>query len=91
MAYRHGFRASELIALRWDQVDLKARTLHVAWLKHGSARYTRGGGQPIQRLLEGLTGARFSDNDARLPLYSRLALFCDGHHVRRNGRMPPLT
>ena len=22
-AYRHGFRASELIALRWDHVDLK--------------------------------------------------------------------
>jgi len=24
MAWRHGFRASELIALRWDQIDLKA-------------------------------------------------------------------
>src|SRR5271154_1105259 len=35
-AYRHGFRASELIALRWDQIDLKAGTLHVARLKHGS-------------------------------------------------------
>ncbi len=36
IAYRHGFRASELIALRWDQIDLKAGTLHVARLKHGS-------------------------------------------------------
>lgn len=36
MAYRHGLRASELIALRWDQIDLKAGTLHVARLKHGS-------------------------------------------------------
>jgi integrase len=36
LAYRHGFRASELIALRWDQIDLKAGTLHVARLKHGS-------------------------------------------------------
>jgi integrase len=36
MAYRHGFRASELIALRWDSIDLKAGTLHVARLKHGS-------------------------------------------------------
>jgi type 1 fimbriae regulatory protein FimB/type 1 fimbriae regulatory protein FimE len=36
MAYRHGLRASELIALRWDQIDLKADTLHVARLKHGS-------------------------------------------------------
>ena len=26
MAYRHGLRASELIALRWDQIDLKAGT-----------------------------------------------------------------
>jgi len=37
MGYRHGLRASELIALRWDQIDLKAGTLHVARLKHGSA------------------------------------------------------
>ena len=36
MAYRHGLRASELVALRWDQVDLKAGTLHVARLKNGS-------------------------------------------------------
>jgi integrase len=35
-AYRHGLRASELIALRWEQIDLKAGTLHVARLKHGS-------------------------------------------------------
>ena len=35
MAYRHGFRASELIALLWDQIDLKAGTLHVARLKNG--------------------------------------------------------
>jgi type 1 fimbriae regulatory protein FimB/type 1 fimbriae regulatory protein FimE len=37
MAYRHGFRASELIAQRWDQIDLRAGTLHVARLKHGSS------------------------------------------------------
>ena len=36
IAYRHGLRASELIALRWDQIDLKASLLHVARLKHGS-------------------------------------------------------
>jgi type 1 fimbriae regulatory protein FimE len=36
VAYRHGLRASELIALRWDQLDLKAGTIHVARLKHGS-------------------------------------------------------
>jgi integrase len=36
MAYRHGLRASELIALRWEQIDLKAGLLHVVRLKHGS-------------------------------------------------------
>jgi type 1 fimbriae regulatory protein FimB/type 1 fimbriae regulatory protein FimE len=35
LAYRHGFRVSELVALRWDQLDLKAGLLHVARLKHG--------------------------------------------------------
>jgi integrase len=36
VAYRHGFRASELIALRWDQIDLRQGVLHVARLKQGS-------------------------------------------------------
>jgi site-specific recombinase XerD len=35
LGYRHGLRASELTALRWDQVDLKAGFLRVARLKHG--------------------------------------------------------
>jgi type 1 fimbriae regulatory protein FimE len=37
VAYRHGLRASELTALRWYQIDLKAGRLHVARLKHGDA------------------------------------------------------
>jgi len=36
MAYRHGLRASELTALRWDQIDLKAGVLHVSRRKNGS-------------------------------------------------------
>jgi type 1 fimbriae regulatory protein FimB/type 1 fimbriae regulatory protein FimE len=36
MAYRHGLRASEIAAPRWDQVDLKAGVLHVARRKNGS-------------------------------------------------------
>src|SRR6478735_12842498 len=29
VAYRHGLRASELVDLRWDQVDFNQATLHV--------------------------------------------------------------
>ena len=35
-AARHGFRAAELIALRWDQFDFAAGTLHVERVKQGS-------------------------------------------------------
>ncbi len=36
LTYRHGFRVSELIALRWDQIDLKQGLLHVNRLKNGT-------------------------------------------------------
>jgi len=35
IAYRHALRVSELVALRWDQVDLKQGLLHVNRLKNG--------------------------------------------------------
>jgi site-specific recombinase XerD len=35
MMFRHGLRVSELIALRWEQVDLKLGLLHVRRLKNG--------------------------------------------------------
>ena len=35
MAYRHGLRVSELVALRWDMVNLKQGLLHVNRLKNG--------------------------------------------------------
>ena len=35
VAFRHGLRVSELVALRWDMVDLKQGLLHVSRLKNG--------------------------------------------------------
>lgn len=37
VTYRHGLRVSELVALRWDQVDFKQGLLHVNRLKNGVA------------------------------------------------------
>ena len=36
VAYRHGLRASELVDLRWEQVDFKTATLHVRRIKRGT-------------------------------------------------------
>lgn len=36
IAYRHALRVSELVALRWDQVDLAQGVLHVRRLKNGN-------------------------------------------------------
>src|SRR6476619_5411042 len=33
--YRHGFRVSEVVALRWDQIDLKQGLMHVNRVKNG--------------------------------------------------------
>ena len=36
VAYRHGLRVSELMDLRWDQVDFRTATLHVRRVKQGT-------------------------------------------------------
>ena len=36
VAYRHGLRVSELVDLRWDQVDFDHATLHVRRVKKGT-------------------------------------------------------
>lgn len=36
LAYRHGLRVAELVALRWDQIDLKGGLLHVNRIKRGT-------------------------------------------------------
>src|SRR5271166_4650178 len=35
LAYRHALRVSELVTMRWEQIDLKAGLAHVARLKNG--------------------------------------------------------
>jgi integrase len=37
VAYRHGLRASEVVALRWDDIDLATGRLHVHRAKSGDA------------------------------------------------------
>ena len=37
LAYRHALRVSELIALRWSQIDLKQGLIHVRRLKKGTS------------------------------------------------------
>jgi len=36
LAYRHALRVSELVALRWEQIDFKAGLVHVARVKNGT-------------------------------------------------------
>ena len=36
VAYRHGLRASELVDLRWDQIDFNGAVLHVRRVKSGT-------------------------------------------------------
>ena len=37
IAFRHGLRVGELVAIRWDQIDLQRGTLHVNRKKNGEA------------------------------------------------------
>lgn len=38
VAFRHGLRASELIGLRWDQINFKSSTLRVHRVKSGTSK-----------------------------------------------------
>ena len=36
LAYRHGLRVTELVSLRWDQIDLKQGLMHINRMKRGT-------------------------------------------------------
>ena len=50
MAYRHGLRVGELVALRWDSLDLKQGSLHVNRLKNGTPSTHRVYGPELRAL-----------------------------------------
>jgi integrase len=50
IAYRHGLRAGELCALRWDQVDFEHGLIHVRLLKNGTSSVHLVGGTEIRAL-----------------------------------------
>ena len=50
IAYRHGLRASELVALRWDDVDFTTGKLHVRRAKGGMASVHPLGGKELRAL-----------------------------------------
>jgi integrase len=50
IAYRHGLRSSELVTLRWDDVDLTTGRLHVRRAKGGETSVHPIGGKEIRAL-----------------------------------------
>jgi len=57
IAYRHGLRASELVALRWDQIDLAQGLLRVQRLKNGVPLRRTWYAGPSYALCDGLGGS----------------------------------
>ncbi|MFZ1211818.1 MAG: tyrosine-type recombinase/integrase [Pseudolabrys sp.] len=50
VAYRHGLRASELVSLRWDDIDFAAGKLHVRRAKGGTSSVHPIGGRELRAL-----------------------------------------
>src|SRR3974390_1881433 len=50
IAYRHGLRASELVALRWADIDFQTGKLHVRRAKGGTASVHPIGGRALRAL-----------------------------------------
>jgi type 1 fimbriae regulatory protein FimB/type 1 fimbriae regulatory protein FimE len=50
VAYRHRLRASELVSLRWDDIDFAAGKLHVRRAKGGTSSVHPIGGRELRAL-----------------------------------------
>jgi integrase len=50
LAYRHALRASELVALRWDDIDFQTGKLHVRRAKGGMASVHPLGGKELRAM-----------------------------------------
>lgn len=50
LAYRHGLRVGELVALRWDQVNFERALLHVNRLKRGDSSVQPLNGEELRAL-----------------------------------------
>ncbi|MGA7000274.1 MAG: tyrosine-type recombinase/integrase, partial [Pseudolabrys sp.] len=68
IAYRHGLRASELVALRWDDIDFQTGKLHVRRAKGGTASVHPIGGRELRalrRLKRETPASTVGDQDGR--------------------------
>ena len=71
VAYRHGLRASELVALRWDDIDLATGRLHVRRAKSGDASVHPISARESRALRKLLREAQRRPRHSRHPSLSR--------------------
>ena len=50
VAFRHGLRVGELVALTWDQIDFSTGMMHVRRVKNGIASVQQIGGEELRAL-----------------------------------------
>src|SRR5215468_2078833 len=72
IAYRHGLRASEVVSLRWDDVDFASGKMHVRRSKRGTASVHPIGGRELRALRrlqrEGQAGVYVFTSERLAPL-----------------------
>ena len=66
VAYRHGLRVSELVDLRWDQIEFASGTLHVRRVKQGTPSTHPILGDELRALRRGSSAS----SNLRRPSYS---------------------